>query len=543
MNVDLNFLQNAAPANPESPALAKPVTQPARELDKTRSFSSALRQANKGERQKQAREREASASGGAGAGKAGRALRAEERQAWRVSRQESRVRPSESEAADDTAQAQTMSSDDSIKGNDARQVGSSVDQATQSLVLAHVLQPVTEPSSAPLQPSETDVPDTVTLPAEREGSAFVMQTEPLPFNGGEVASVRPFFQTPHADETPAEAQEASEAPVAPKTIEADAESNKAAVPLEAQADQPVATSDQRLGRQEPVRAERPIEDKPKEPSLSKSISQPFEPKPADRAQASLVVPQEARGMKHEFEGGPLDVQPKQEKQPAAQEAKQEPVAEEAKEQTLPRHASVQAERQTSSESHGQGRQEQGEPKEKQVAAFAAPLTMQALEPSPVATAVAVDRGMSSNNQVMVERPQPVAQPAPVTPPPQLEQIVPAVRSVVVEVAQPDLGRVNVRVSLAQDLVHTHFSSDRADVGQLLVSGQDRLQSALQASGFDMGQFRVSVDRQQDQHGPQQWLAQTYDDRSQRQRGQSGQPHPQDEPSRRSGTPKGLSLFA
>jgi hypothetical protein len=69
------------------------------------------------------------------------------------------------------------------------------------------------------------------------------------------------------------------------------------------------------------------------------------------------------------------------------------------------------------------------------------------------------------------------------------------RSVVFEVAQPDLGHVNIRVAMTNDMVHTHFSADRLEVGQVLVNGQDRLQAALQANGLDMGQFRVDIDRQ------------------------------------------------
>lgn len=73
--------------------------------------------------------------------------------------------------------------------------------------------------------------------------------------------------------------------------------------------------------------------------------------------------------------------------------------------------------------------------------------------------------------------------------------VSVMRSVVVNVAQPDLGQVNIRVAMTNDVVHTHFSSDRLEVGQFIVNGQDRLQAALQASGLDMGQFRVDIDRQ------------------------------------------------
>jgi len=69
------------------------------------------------------------------------------------------------------------------------------------------------------------------------------------------------------------------------------------------------------------------------------------------------------------------------------------------------------------------------------------------------------------------------------------------RSVVFDVAQPDLGHVNIRVAMTNDMVHTHLSADRLEVGQFLVNGQDRLQAAFQANGMDMGQFRVDIDRQ------------------------------------------------
>lgn len=72
---------------------------------------------------------------------------------------------------------------------------------------------------------------------------------------------------------------------------------------------------------------------------------------------------------------------------------------------------------------------------------------------------------------------------------------PAMRSVVVNVNQPDLGHVNIRIAMTNDLVHTYFASDRLEIGQFFINGQDRLQAALQASGLDMGQFRVDIDRQ------------------------------------------------
>jgi flagellar hook-length control protein FliK len=69
------------------------------------------------------------------------------------------------------------------------------------------------------------------------------------------------------------------------------------------------------------------------------------------------------------------------------------------------------------------------------------------------------------------------------------------RAILFQVAEPDLGHINVRVSLANEVVHAYLSSDRPEVGQFLLNGQDRLQSALQANGLEMGQFRVDIDRQ------------------------------------------------
>ena len=92
------------------------------------------------------------------------------------------------------------------------------------------------------------------------------------------------------------------------------------------------------------------------------------------------------------------------------------------------------------------------------------------------------------------------------------------RSVVVDLAQPDLGHVNIRVAMTNDLVHTHLSADRPEVGQFLINGQDRLQSAFQANGLDMGQFRVDIDRQgagrSFQHGPSQEQGQDWNQGSQ-----------------------------
>ncbi len=105
---------------------------------------------------------------------------------------------------------------------------------------------------------------------------------------------------------------------------------------------------------------------------------------------------------------------------------------------------------------------------------------------------------------VVVSPSPTPPPVPVVSqaPPVMPSLGPAdqslhllARSVVFNVSQPDLGQVNIRVAMMNDVVNTHLSADRPEVGQFLINGQDRLQAAFQANGLDMGQFRVDIDRQ------------------------------------------------
>lgn len=96
------------------------------------------------------------------------------------------------------------------------------------------------------------------------------------------------------------------------------------------------------------------------------------------------------------------------------------------------------------------------------------------------------------------------------------------KSVVFDVIQPDLGHVNIRVAMTNDVVHAHLSTDRQEVGQSLISGQDRLQSSLQASGLDMGQFRVDIDRQSAGRSFQQGFSQEQQERGWNQQGSWGE---------------------
>ena len=94
----------------------------------------------------------------------------------------------------------------------------------------------------------------------------------------------------------------------------------------------------------------------------------------------------------------------------------------------------------------------------------------------------------------------------------------ATKSVVFDVIQEDLGHVSVRVAMTNDVVHAYLSADRQDVGQSLISGQDRLQSSLQVNGLEMGQFRVDIDRQSSGRSFQQGFSQEQQERGWNQQG-------------------------
>ncbi len=132
-----------------------------------------------------------------------------------------------------------------------------------------------------------------------------------------------------------------------------------------------------------------------------------------------------------------------------------------------------------------------------------------------ASAMAGEGGTAGTAALSMSRPvesSTVSSPAPAPPVPASRDagdspLSATARSVVFEVAETELGRINVRVALANEVVHTYLSSDRAEVGQFLINGQERLQTALQANGLEMGQFRVDIDRQNAgrsfQQGPSQ----------------------------------------
>lgn len=69
-----------------------------------------------------------------------------------------------------------------------------------------------------------------------------------------------------------------------------------------------------------------------------------------------------------------------------------------------------------------------------------------------------------------------------------------------EVSPPDMGRVQVRVSVSDHSVYTNVLTDQSAARDLLLKQQDRLQDALGAYGLGVGSFNVEVGGQGQQRG-------------------------------------------
>ena len=65
----------------------------------------------------------------------------------------------------------------------------------------------------------------------------------------------------------------------------------------------------------------------------------------------------------------------------------------------------------------------------------------------------------------------------------------------VELPSHDSGSLSVRISMTDQTVHAQFTTDRNELGALLFTQQDQLQSNLAKSGLELGQFQVHVDQQ------------------------------------------------
>jgi hypothetical protein len=84
----------------------------------------------------------------------------------------------------------------------------------------------------------------------------------------------------------------------------------------------------------------------------------------------------------------------------------------------------------------------------------------------------------------------------------------AMQSVSLDLEPADLGPVNVRIFMMDRTVHAHVRTEHMDLGQGMLSQQQQLETKLQNSGLEMGQFKVTVDQQQLSRGDSQgWLRQ------------------------------------
>jgi hypothetical protein len=73
-----------------------------------------------------------------------------------------------------------------------------------------------------------------------------------------------------------------------------------------------------------------------------------------------------------------------------------------------------------------------------------------------------------------------------------------VQSVHVELLSHEAGPLSVRISMVDQTVHTQVTTDRNDLGAILVGRQDQLQQSLIKSGLELGQFQVHIDQRNQQ---------------------------------------------
>ncbi|MEO5954618.1 MAG: flagellar hook-length control protein FliK [Nitrospiraceae bacterium] len=121
--------------------------------------------------------------------------------------------------------------------------------------------------------------------------------------------------------------------------------------------------------------------------------------------------------------------------------------------------------------------------------------------------------------------------------------VPRTHAVQFDMAPADFGQLRVRVVLSDHTIHTHLSTDRAELGQMLTGQQEQLSTQLTAAGLDLGRFQVQVGQERSHESGQDWQSQAHSDTTQQQRDPRQQDRPQEGPApqlKRAGV---LSLFA
>ena len=114
----------------------------------------------------------------------------------------------------------------------------------------------------------------------------------------------------------------------------------------------------------------------------------------------------------------------------------------------------------------------------------------------------------------------------------------------VELPPHDSGPLSVRISMTDQMVHTQFTTDRNDLGALLLTRQDQLQQNLAKTGLELGQFQVQVDQQGRQESLPDRQARRNDGESEQQpasQGHNQEAQDRERPNHR--PPRALSLFA
>jgi Flagellar hook-length control protein FliK len=118
------------------------------------------------------------------------------------------------------------------------------------------------------------------------------------------------------------------------------------------------------------------------------------------------------------------------------------------------------------------------------------------------------------------------------------------QTVHLELPSHDSGPLSVRISMTDQTVHTQFTTDRNDLGALLMGRQDQLQQNLTKSGLELGQFQVHIDQRGQQEAFSDRQSRRNDGTSEQQ--PASQDHDQrardrERPNHR--PPRALSLFA
>lgn len=94
-----------------------------------------------------------------------------------------------------------------------------------------------------------------------------------------------------------------------------------------------------------------------------------------------------------------------------------------------------------------------------------------------------------------------------------DEHVPMMQAVSLNLEPADLGPVNVRIFMMERTVHAHIRTDHMDFGQGMLNQQQQLETRLQTSGLEMGDFKVTVDHQQlSRDDSQAWLGHQADRR-------------------------------